>query len=355
MRSSLLRSTVVVCVLVAAVVTPACSSKIGIIISDWGEADSCDQVESFTKAVMASPVIDQDSIPPEIFADMIWATDGGDIMAEYLTFNCDTKFTANTVARASVMDSYLSSLGYNVKTYVGWLYTSPFLEDVMLQAKEDGVDTFYITTPEVQYSTLIGELAWNSSRDIAKKYNWSDVHIYGIPTYYDDIDYNTFLQQWITNGISNSFPSVDPSKICVLLTAHGVPESDTLVDPWVNQTLYTFDQANTALTELGYSVYFGWQNHGVLWTQPTDMDQAKEIGKALCPYAVISGAITFTVDCSETLYDGVYAQRGQILAVNPKKQVSVLPNFNDDSAWATLVGAIMADFISGQKPVVLVF
>jgi ferrochelatase len=179
-------------------------------------------------------------------------------------------------------------------------YTPPFAEDVLLDLKNDGIESLILFPMYPQYSTTTTLSSFESINEAIAKLKWYDVNTFFIKPYYNDYLYNQQIVNSITEKLITENCSLN--DVHLIFSAHGLPQKIVdKGDPYVDHlnaqmemlsNIFQKEKIDFASVELSYQSKVG----PMKWLEPsleTTLKKHKDHNVVIYP-------ISFTVDNSET-------------------------------------------------------
>jgi ferrochelatase len=195
--------------------------------------------------------------------------------------------------------------------------------------------------------------------------NWA-AKITGINDYSQNEDYTNIVVQHTEEALA-SFAGSTPSNTCIMFACHGIPERLVKAgDPYEAQIKQNFQTVSNYFLAAGYSnVSLAFQNHGgkgttfpqnlFSWSSPPDTDVVPTLASAPCSHILITGALSFVVDNSETEFDERIDDVKQIKKLAPHKTVFVpevfsspLNGYKSNKAFEAFLAGVISDAIEGR-------
>jgi len=347
--------------------------KYGLLFASFGDAESCACVESYVPNALAE--LANFEIPtPAMFrkyvGELIWKAGKKDTMAMYeaISPTCNTSFQTNARAQAAgvlaafrhyrIDESAEAFVGYNF-VYGGGCPPNVTVVDQARLALASGVtDLVIVNQNNAQESNTTNGVAYEQLRPEIAKPEWNDVNVWGLDDYSQIPWFNKLLETFTQNQMDAMLPhDVSPSDVCLLFACHGNPTRiGKEGDPGEALMRKNYAYMSDAFGGKGYDVYLAFQNHGgkgttfpqdlFSWSGPPDTEVVPQIAKANCTHVMISGAISFVLDNSETLFDERIDDRHML----GDKPASVSPMFNDYDEFASFLAVTISDAIDGTGP-----
>lgn len=331
------------------------AKKVGVLFGSYGDVDDPSEV----RELVLNTVQDPDVMPlpgflRRIIAYLGWWQNKKDILSEYAAIGGRSNMRANSQAQADLVAQFLRSKGYDAIGYAGFAMTFPYIDEVLDQARADGVERLIVFYQGAQYSQVTGFIVFRDVEAYLDANPDWEVDVTAVKSFSDDERFTDLIIDRIDKRIAAAFPQADDAEVCIFLPAHGnIYHWIDRGDPSYDQMLSVFDRVAGAYPN--QDVSFGFQNHDdkpfTTWTQPRVDDALDELATRDCPYVLINGMVSFTVGSLETLYDHGIAEveylHEQALSHGKDKEIVVEGVFDDDPEFANYMGQIALEAMSG--------
>lgn len=342
----------------------------GLLFVSFGDAESCACVESYVPNALAELANFEIPTPKALrkyVGELIWKAGKKDTMAMYeaISPTCNTSFQTNARAQAEATLKAFRGYHESAEVFVGYNFIygngCPSNVTVVDQARlalASGVtDLVVVNQNNAQESNTSIGVAYEQLRSEITKNEWSDVNVWGLDDYSAVPGFNGLLETFTQTQIDAMLPDVRPSDVCLLFACHGNPSRiGKEGDPGEALMRQNYAYLSDVFEKKGFDVYLAFQNHGgkgttfpqdlFAWSSPPDTVVVPQIAEANCTHVFISGAISFVVDNSETLFDERIDDRRML----GDKPAAVSPMFNDDDEFASFLAKVIADALAGQGP-----
>ncbi|MGO4887453.1 ferrochelatase [Anaerobacillus sp. MEB173] len=188
------------------------------------------------------------------------------------------------------------------KAYIGLKHIDPFIEDAVIQMKEDGIEEAITLVLAPHYSTM----SVKSYNDRAKEAgaNLGGPKLTCIDSWYNEPKY---IQYWVKkiNEIMSQIAESERDKTVVIFSAHSLPERILKMnDPYPEQLKET---ARLIAEKAGVKHYtIGWQSEGKSpepWLGPDVQDLTRELHEKDGYTTMIYCPVGFVAEHLEVLYD----------------------------------------------------
>jgi ferrochelatase len=234
----------------------------------------------------------------------------------------------------------LQALLPGAKAYLGYNFTSPFIEETLDVMKRDGITKIVVMNKGAQFSyASSGENHEDALKYFDKNPDY-DAEALGVLSYSDDPRFVDVLAKALDADAKRLFPGVPASEVCLLIGSHGLPQ--WLInrgDSAITQMQRNVIDLRRALPQ--YKVYHGFLNDdffpGAQWVAPKAIDLAPELVSDQCKNVLMDGRLSFTTHHRATLYDLNVEVKNLIEKEVPSARVVLAPNFDTDPLFAQLV------------------
>lgn len=329
--------------------------KIGVLFASYGDIDSLNELESYFKNSFSGIALDGLASPfREWLTEIVWQIQKEDSSEHYREFGIETHYRKNSQQQADIVEQKLRNVECEVKTYVGFNFTFPYISEALSRAQADNITELIVINHGSAYSEETTGLNFRDVSEYLKSHQEWDVKVTGVKSFARDERFIKLLGDKIEYRLNYTFGEVSPNDICIFLPIHGLPLSaERNGDPYISQTAYIIKKLSERFAK--YSLQYGYQNHEysftslfIKWTQPRAEDIAKEIAKDSWKNVLINGQISFTIDGAETLGDQAIELRKIICDTASNKRVYVEKMFNTDDEFTTFMKELILDVLQGQ-------
>lgn len=342
-------------------------TKVGVLLTSHGDIDDPDtQLREYVReAVLKNPGL---PLPKWVrpFVDRVGWPLQKDSLNEQYDETGPTKYNANSIKQAEALDAALEEAGIDGKTYVGYNFVPPFIDDAIEQMKADGVTHVMVFNQGAQNSiATMGESIGEVKEALEKRPDW-DVKVTAVTEFNDDERFINLMESRLIRDAENAFPGHDPKETLLFITSHGLPQH--LIDkgdPATADMLASVAELKKRLGAKGYQVEHGFLNDdffpGATWTSPNAEDRAQEVlnevlaKRRVAPkHVLLDGRLSFTVHHRATLYDADIVVReimetpqGPPWAKFEGAEVVLAPNFDGDPGLAELYASLTKEALAG--------
>ena len=201
-------------------------------------------------------------------------------------------------AQARLVEGELSARGFDVEAFVGLQYTPPFIEDMVQEAQNAGVDRLVAIPvyPHCGPSTTVAALG--QLRRALAALDW-DVPVHEVTGWHRHPRYTRLRADNVRRFLDDRGLSTTDPGTAFVFSAHGTPIY--YVEKGFRYVGYVEEYCDAMAKLLGLSDYgLGYQNHanrGIEWTEP----EVDDVVAQLNAKRVIVEPISFMHEQSETL------------------------------------------------------
>lgn len=212
-----------------------------------------------------------------------------------------------TEEQAQALEQKLNSVQDEIefKAYLGLKHIEPFVEDAVVQMKEDGIEEAVSIVLAPHFSTFSVKSYNGRAQEKAKEIGGPDITC--VESWYDE---PKFIQYWVDrlNEVKEKMTEEERENFVLIVSAHSLPEKILqLKDPYPEQLRETAELiakgADIANVELG------WQSAGQTpepWLGPDVQDLTRELHEKHGYKAFVYIPAGFVAEHLEVLYDNDY-------------------------------------------------
>ncbi|MFW6075824.1 MAG: ferrochelatase [Chloroflexota bacterium] len=308
---------------------------VGVIVMAYGGPKSVDEVEPFLADIRGGRPTSQELID--------------EITERYRAIGGESPILEITTAQAKSIESVLNAqatAGVRYKAYVGMRHWYPYIEEVVPQMLEDGVDLIAAVVMAPHYSRMsVG--AYMGKLDKAIKEQGANVPVVQVRSWKDEPAFIDAVAHKIEEAFAEKYPDTDRDDVLVLFTAHSLParvlESG---DPYREEILASVD---LVAEKLGLKNYrFAFQSQGATadpWLGPSveeTLEEMKQEGQDKLLFVPIG----FVCDHVEVLFDVDLEHRGQAEELGIRLERTEM--LNDDPGLAAAVASAVQSAVSEE-------
>jgi ferrochelatase len=331
---------------------PRPGEKVGLLFASHGDIDDADkELESYIKVSFQKNVgIPLPDWSRNILTNPAYALSVRTVRAQYDIIGA-TKYRSNSEAQADLITEKLQASLPGAKAYLGYNFTSPFIEETLDVMKRDGITKIVVMNKGAQYSyASSGENHEDALKYFAQNPDY-DAEVIGVLSYSDDPRFVNVLAKALDADAKRLFPGVPASEVCLLVGSHGLPQ--WLInrgDSAITQMQRNVIDLRRALPQ--YKVYHGFLNDdffpGAQWVAPKAIDLAPQLVSDQCKNVLMDGRLSFTTHHRATLYDLNVEVKNLIEKEVPSARVILAPNFDVDPLFAQLVADLTKESLELQ-------
>ncbi|WP_078428995.1 ferrochelatase [Alkalihalobacterium alkalinitrilicum] len=262
--------------------------KIGLLVMAYGTPRSLDEVESYYTHIRRGRKPSEEALE--------------DLISRYEAIGGISPLAKITEAQAKGLEDEMNKRFDHLefKAYLGLKHIDPFIEDAVLQMKEDGIEEAISIVLAPHYSTFSVKSYNCRAKEEAEKI--SGPAIYSIDSWYAE---PLFVEYW-ANQIKQTMANIeDENSAVVIFSAHSLPEKIIQMgDPYPKQLQETADLIANAAGLKNYTI--GWQSAGNTpepWIGPDVQDLTRDLYEKSNYQSFIYCPVGFVADHLEVLYD----------------------------------------------------
>lgn len=344
--------------------------KVGVLLTSHGDIDNAptELREYVREAVLKNPGLPLPKWIRPAIDKLGWPLQKESLYDQYEQTG-PTKYHENSLKQAAALDDALKEVGIDGKTYVGYNFLPPFIDDAVQQMKDEGVTHVMVFNQGAQNSiATMGESIDEVKEALEQTPDW-DVKVTAVTEFNDDERFVNLMESRLLRDAAEAFPDHKPEETLLFITSHGLPQH--LIDkgdPATADMMATVDKLKERLGAKGYQVEHGYLNDdffpGATWTGPKAETRAQEIldevvakNRVAPKNVLLDGRLSFTVHHRATLFDANIVVRekmeepqGPPWARFPGAEVKLAPNFDDDPGLASLFASLTKDALEGKGP-----
>jgi len=183
-----------------------------------------------------------------------------------------------------------------IKTFVGMLYSSPLLEEVVKEVLSYSPDVLYVLTLYPQYS--LGT-AGACLRDVEKLLG-GKIPYRAVKSWCRNLSYI----RWIQESIRKELSGLSPSDTAILFSAHSLPEYfvKEKKDPYVDEVKDTVNLVMRAFPEFPFRISYQSKVGPIKWLEPSTEEELHRLREEGFKNVVVF-PVSFVSEHIETLYE----------------------------------------------------
>lgn len=201
------------------------TGRSGILLLNLGGPETLDDVQPFLYNLFADPDLIRLPWPrlQPFIATAISTLRAKKSKANYAVMGGGSPLRRITDEQAQALQSCLVTRGLDVPVYVAMRYWHPFLSEVLPAVKAAKLDRLVLLPLYPQYSiSTTGSSFKEIQRAWAEDPQLQSVELVMINSWYDQPHYVDAMAAGITAELEQF---EDPEKVCVMFSAHGIPQS----------------------------------------------------------------------------------------------------------------------------------
>ncbi len=262
--------------------------RIGLLVMAYGTPRSLDEVESYYTHIRRGRKPSEEALQ--------------DLIDRYEAIGGISPLAKITEQQALAIEQHLNERNTDIefKMYLGLKHIDPFIEDAVMQMKEDGIEEAVSIVLAPHYSTF--SVKSYNDRAVEESEKIGGPKIYTIDSWYD---HEKFIKYW-SDALRTTLTKVeDLDQSVVIFSAHSLPERILQMgDPYPVQLKET---ADLIAKEVGIKNYtIGWQSEGNTpdpWLGPDVQDLTRDLYHEKGYKSFIYCPVGFVSDHLEVLYD----------------------------------------------------
>lgn len=252
-----------------------------------------------------------------------------DLSRRYQAIGGISPLATITLQQAKALENYVNEIQEEVafRVYVGLKHIEPFVEDAVLQMKQDGIYEAISIVLAPHYSTFSVKSYHARAQEIAAQLG--NITISPINHWYEN---KHFIEYWVSEvtRIMAQFSVDEKEKAVVIFSAHSLPEKILgMKDPYPQQIKETADAIATASGISHYTV--GWQSAGKTgepWIGPDVQDLTRTLFHEDGYRIFIYCPVGFVSDHLEVLFDNDIECKGVTEELGASYYRGMMPNTN---------------------------
>ena len=253
---------------------------------------------------------------------------------------------AQSEAQAEALEAALADREIDVETYVGHQFLEPYIEDVVAEARADGVDHLVGLPiyPLCGPSTTVAALD-ELEESVAAYPDWN-VRVSPISGWHKHPVYNRIRADAIASFADERGIDLTDEDTALVFSAHGTPTH--YLEEGSRYVIYVEEFCEAIASLVGAEEYeLGYQNHSnrnIEWTQPDVEDLIEDLDAD----RVVVDPISFMHEQSETLSELDVELREE--AEEAGLEFHRVPIPHDDPRFGALLADLVEPFVAGFEP-----
>ncbi|MBD3110268.1 ferrochelatase [Bacillus sp. AGMB 02131] len=212
-----------------------------------------------------------------------------------------------TEQQAKALEQHLNAIQDEVefKAYLGLKHIEPFVEDAVIQMKEDGIEEAVSIVLAPHFSTF--SVKSYNGRALEQAEKLGGLKITCVESWYDE---PKFIQYWIDRMEETiaAMTAEQRDNYALIVSAHSLPEKILqFQDPYPDQLKHTAKLIADGARVANY--YVGWQSAGNTpepWLGPDVQDLTRDLHEEHGYKVFVYIPVGFVADHLEVLYDNDY-------------------------------------------------
>lgn len=230
-----------------------------------------------------------------------------DLKDRYVAIGGISPLAQTTNNQAVALQKHLNEIQDEIefKLYVGLKHIEPFIEDVVKQMHDDGIEEALSIVLAPHFSTFSIKSYNGRAKEEAEKLGGPVIK--SVESWYKE---PKFIQYWVDKVKETyaSMPEEERNHAALIVSAHSLPEKILQVgDPYLDQLQETADLIAKSAGVKNY--YLGWQSAGNTpepWLGPDVQDLTRELFEKHQYKAFVYTPVGFVAEHLEVLYDNDY-------------------------------------------------
>jgi protoheme ferro-lyase len=344
--------------------------KVGVLLTSHGDIND---VKTELRGYVREAVLRNPGLPlPKWVRPAVdaagWPLQKDNLLSQYAATG-PTRYKENTELQAAAVTEALKKKGVDAKTYYGFNFMAPFIDDAIAKMKADGITDIVIFNQGAQNSVAtMGESVMETEAALKARPDYKP-EVKAVLSYNDDPRFERLLGDRIIEDAKKAFPGSKPEDTLILMTSHGLPLR--MVEQGDNATkemMELYGKVKARLEKEGYQVEHGYLNDdffpGAEWTSP----KAKVVAEKLVEDVIynrreapknvlLDGRLSFTIHHRATLFDANTEVRdiltepsGPAWSRFKGTQVALAPNFDGDPRFGELIADLAVEALAGKAP-----
>lgn len=227
-----------------------------------------------------------------------------DLQSRYKAIGGISPLAKITIDQANAVTEKLNTVQDEIEfvMYLGLKHIHPFIEDAVVQMKEDGITEAVSIVLAPHYSTF--SIKSYNGRAKEESVKIDGPAIYSVEEWYKEEDFITYWSNAL-KAVFNEMTEEEKEAAVVIVSAHSLPEKILqLNDPYPDQLAETARLITEAASIKDYAL--GWQSAGNTpepWLGPDVQDLTEDLYNEKGYKAFVYIPVGFVSDHLEVLYD----------------------------------------------------
>ncbi len=250
-----------------------------------------------------------------------------------------------TRRQAMALEKKLNLKGYSFKSYVGFRYGKPLIEETLREIIQNGIREVF-AIPMVPLRSRYSTGVYREELNRSNKVLGTQLEIHFIEGWHCHPLFLGAVVERIEEGLKQ-FSQEERRKIHLIFTAHSLPESVVKNDPYLGEMKETVKEVLKKIEPFHWHVAFQSQGGGPeRWICP-DVESLLEELREVRVEKVLVVPIGFVSDHIEVLYDIdiLYREKAQSLGIVLKRA----PSLNDSEPFIEALASVVEEQIQKFK------
>ncbi|MCS7184847.1 MAG: ferrochelatase [bacterium] len=255
-----------------------------VLLVNYGGPNSPEEVKQYLKNIF----MDQQIIPMQFFFRKIFATIISNYRKNYSKKQYDKigygRLLEMTERQAQKLEEFSG-----IKTYIGMMYSPPFIKDTVEKMKKDGIKKFTVIPLFPQYSITTTYSVYKMLEACNKDNNFKFVRSF--------CENEAFIDSFVEK-INIELEKFEKTPT-MIFSAHGVP--DNPLDPYKYEVKLTVEKIMSRFKGYEYLISFQSKVGPMKWLMPNTIDVVAQYAKTHRYLLMVP--VSFVADNLETLYE----------------------------------------------------
>lgn len=324
--------------------------KVGLLFASHGDINNPDtELEDYIKVSFQKNVgIPLPMWTRKLVEDPAYRLSVGTVRKQYDIIG-PTRYYEKSLEQGEAITKELQNLIPGAKAYVGFNFTTPFIDDTLEEMRKDGITKIVVINKGAQFSYASSGENMEDVLKWLKKNPSYDVEVVGLAHYGQDPRFVEVMAKSLREDISTAFPEKNPSDVCILVGSHGLPmwlinTGDSAVD----QMKRTVVDLRKAMPE--FKIYHGFLNDdffpGAKWIAPKAGELVPNMAADGCKDVAMDGRLSFTTHHRATQYDLNVEMKNDLTSKGINS--ILLPNFDANVDHAKFIAKLTQESLEGK-------
>lgn len=344
--------------------------KVGVLLTSHGDIND---VKTELRGYVREAVLRNPGLPlPKWVRPAVdaagWPLQKDNLLSQYAGTG-PTRYKENTELQAAAVTEALKRKGVEAKTYYGFNFMAPFIDDAVAKMKADGITDIVVFNQGAQNSVAtMGESVMELKEALHKRPGYTP-EVKAVMSYNDDARFEKLLGDVLIEDAKKAFPGSRPQDTLIFMTSHGLPLRMVKEgDDATKEMMELYGKVKARLEREGYQVEHGYLNDdffpGAEWTGPKAKVAAEKLVEDVIykrreapKNVLLDGRLSFTIHHRATLFDADTEVReilsnpsGPAWSKYPGANVKLAPNFDGDPRFGNLLAELTVEALAGRAP-----